>query len=91
MKLNKIFAAFMLIMAVAFASCGETNPPVGPGQGPGNDTTTVTPGTGTAPDTIGWNIPAECLTVAQANELCAKLESGATTGTKYYEIGRAHV
>ena len=87
MKLNKIFAAFMLIMAVAFASCGETNPPVGPGQGPGNDTTTVTPGTGTAPDTIGWNIPAECLTVAQANELCSKLESGATTGTKYYVKG----
>ena len=87
MKLNKIFAAFMLIMAVAFASCGETNPPVGPGQGPGNDTTTVTPGTGTAPDTIGWNIPAECLTVAQANAVCAKLESEATTGTKYYVKG----
>ena len=87
MKLNKIFAAFMLIMAVAFASCGETNPPVGPGQGPGNDTTTVTPGTGTAPDTIGWNIPAECLTVAQANAVCAKLESEATTGTKDYVKG----
>ena len=33
MKLNKIFAAFMLIMAVAFAACNE-NPPVGPGNGP---------------------------------------------------------
>ena len=42
MKLNKIFAAFMLIMAVAFAACNE-NPPVGPGNGPnsgnGGDTT----------------------------------------------------
>lgn len=39
------------------------------------------------PDTIGWNIPAECLTVAQAREICAALENGATTGTKYYVKG----
>ena len=38
-------------------------------------------------DTIGWNIPAECLTVAQAREICAALENGATTGTKYYVKG----
>ena len=75
----------MLIMAVAFAACND-NPPVDPdrpGQG-GKDTTTVVP---VAPDTIGWNIPAECLTVAQAREICAKLESGATSGTKYYVKG----
>ena len=37
MKLNKIFAAFMLVMAVAFAACNQ-NPPVGPnGPGNGND------------------------------------------------------
>ena len=89
MKLNKIFAAFMLIGAIAFAACNPVNPPVGP-QGPGNgqggnkDTAVVTPG---APDTIGWNIPAECLTVAEANAICAQLESGATTGTKYYVKG----
>ena len=78
----------MLIAATAFVACnGPINPPVGPG-GPGNgqggDTTTVTPG---APDTIGWNIPAECLTVAQANAICAELASEATTGTKYYVKG----
>ena len=93
MKMNKIFAAFMLIMAVAFAACQPNNPPVGP-NGPGNggngdnggNTNTPTVDAG-APDTIGWNIPAECLTVAEANALCAQLESGATTGQKYYVKG----
>lgn len=90
MKLNKIFAALMLMMAVAFAACTPKNPPTGPagpGQG-GGDTTNVTPPvTGDAPDTVGWNIPADALTIAQAREICAKLESGATTGTKYYVMG----
>ena len=86
MKLNKLFAAFMLIAAVAFIGCEPVNPPGGPGNGQGGneDTTQVTPD---APDTIGWNIPAECLTVAEANAICAQLESGATTGTKYYVKG----
>ena len=88
MKLNKIFAAFMLIMAVAFAACEPNNPPVGPngpgGGGNGTDTTIVEAG---APDTIGWNIPAECLTVAEANAICAELASEAKTGTKYYVKG----
>ncbi len=90
MKLNKIFASLMLIAAVAFTACQPNNPPVGPvgpGQG-GGDTTNVTPPvTGDAPDTVGWNIPAGALTVAQAREICAGLESGATTGTKYYVMG----
>ena len=38
-------------------------------------------------DTIGWNIPAEAITVAQAHEICATLESGETTGIKYYVMG----
>ena len=38
-------------------------------------------------DTIGWNVPAEALTVAQAREICAALESGSTSGTKYYVMG----
>ena len=95
MKLNKLFAAFMLIAAVAFIGCEPVNPPGtgGPGNGQGgdkdttqnNDTTqTVDP---IAPDTIGWNIPAECLTVAQAREICASLANGETTGTKYYVKG----
>ncbi len=92
MKLNKIFAAFMLIAAVAFTACNEKNPPVGP-QGPGNGQDTTQNGDTTqvvdpiAPDTAGWNIPTGCLTVAQAREICAALESGATTGTKYYVKG----
>ena len=38
-------------------------------------------------DTIGWNVPAEALTVAQAREICAALESGSTSGTKHYVMG----
>ena len=76
----------MLIAAVAFAACEGPDINIdGPGQKPNDtDTTTVE---GAAPDTTGWNIPAECLTVAQAREICAQLESGATTGTKYYVKG----
>ena len=83
MKLNKILAAFMLFAAVAFIGCEPPMPPDPdrPGNGQGGDTTQVTPSE--APDTIGWNIPAECLTIAEANAICAQLESGATTGTKY--------
>ena len=95
MKLNKLFAALMLIAATVFVGCEPQNPPGtdGPGNGQGgdkdttqnNDTTqTVDP---IAPDTIGWNIPAECLTVAQAREICASLANGETTGTKYYVKG----
>lgn len=92
MKLNKIFAAFMLIIAVAFAACETPEPPVGPnGPGNGQDTTTVGDTTQTvdpvAPDTIGWNIPAGALTVSQAREICAQLADGETTGTKYYVKG----
>ena len=93
MKLNKIFAAFMLIAAVAFSACTTNNPPVGPGPGTGNNPGGNNPGGGNgtentqAPDTAGWNIPAGALTVAQAREICEALESGATTGTKYYVMG----
>ena len=37
MKLNKIFAALMLVMAVAFSACADKNPPVGPGGNGGNN------------------------------------------------------
>lgn len=90
MKPNKIFAAFMLIAAVAFTACEEKNPPVGPdgpGQG-GKDTTVVDTTSTVAPDTVGWNIPAECLTVAQAREICAGLITGDSTSTEeYYVMG----
>ena len=87
MKLNKIFAALMLIVAAAFAACGGDGPDIpvdDPGKRPDGDTTKVE---GVAPDTTGWNIPAECLTVAEANAICAELASEATTGTKYYVKG----
>ena len=96
MKLNKIFAAFMLIAAVAFTACEPQVPPTPtPGPGPGGNDTTITEdptddptnGDTQAPDTAGWNIPAGALTVAQAREICAALEAGATTGTKYYVMG----
>lgn len=86
MKLNKIFAAFMLIAAAAFAACEGPEINIdGPGPKPNDKDTTIVEGA--APDTTGWNIPAECLTVAQANAICAELESGATTGTKHYVKG----
>ena len=86
MKLNKIFAMFMLLGALAFVACEPIDPidPDGPGQKPDS---TVVDTTSIVPDTTGWNIPANALTVAQAREICAKLESGATTGTKYYVKG----
>ena len=40
-----------------------------------------------APDTIGWNIPAEAITVAEAREICDSLASGEKTTTKYYVMG----
>lgn len=78
----------MLMLTVAFAACNQ-NPPIDPNRpgqgGNGDDTTQVTPG---APDTIGWNIPAECLTVAQAREICAGLTTGDSTSTEeYYVMG----
>lgn len=78
----------MLLGAISFIACEPIDPigPDGPGKQP-QDTTTMDSTSTVAPDTIGWNIPAECLTVAQAREICAKLESGATTGTKYYVKG----
>ena len=38
-------------------------------------------------DTIGWNIPAEAITVAEAREICAGLASEEKTSTKYYVMG----
>jgi hypothetical protein len=96
MKLNKIFAAFMLIAAVAFAACQPVNPPGedGPGNGGNNggntdkDSTVVTPPTDNAtPDTIGWNIPAEAITASEARALCEALPADQATGTKYYVMG----
>lgn len=84
MKFNKIFSALMLIAAVAFTAC-ENPEIVGPGPNGGGDKPD-TPDT-TVVDTTGWNIPAEAISVAKAREIAGALESGATTGTKYYVMG----
>ncbi len=52
-------------------------PPVDPGQ-----TTIEIPA-----EAQGWDIPAEAIDVLQARAICAGLEAGATTGTKYYVMG----
>lgn len=93
MKLNKIFAALMLVMAVAFAACADKNPPAGPGGNGGNNNGGNNGGTtGTedtqAPDTAGWNIPAGALTVTQARAICAGLTTEDQTSTEeYYVMG----
>lgn len=84
MKLNKIFSAFMLIAAVAFTACNENPPVVGPIGGDDDKPDTIDT---TVVDTTGWNIPAEAISVAKAREIAGALESGTTTGTKYYVMG----
>lgn len=59
---------------------GSTTPPTPP----------VDPGTTTIEipaEAQGWDIPAEAIDVLQARAICAGLEAGATTGTKYYVMG----
>ena len=87
MKLKSFFAAFVLLAAVAFTACQDpVNPPVGPGEKPDEPGNTTVDSI--APDTTGWNIPAECLTVAQAREICAGLITGDSTSTEeYYVMG----
>ena len=85
MKLNKFFSAFVLIAAVAFAACeGPDINMGGPGEKPEEQDTTKVEGT--APDTIGWNIPAGALTIAQAREICAGLTTGDSTSTEQYYV-----
>lgn len=86
MKLNKIFFATIASVALMFAACEQPDGPQGPVIDDGQDTTQVVPGD-------NWeipadaNVPAEAITVAEARAICEKLESGATTGTKYYVKG----
>jgi hypothetical protein len=89
MKLNKIFAAFMLIAAVAFTACQPQNPPT-PNPGDGKDTTTVIPSDTTQipTDTTTTTTPGDEIeidyldgeiSVAKALEMGANLASGDTT------------
>ena len=83
MKLIKHFSILLCVAALTVA-CEMAIPPFGPIDRPDNG---ELPPPVEAPDTIGWNIPAEAITVAQAREICMGLESGAKTDTKYYVMG----
>ena len=79
--MKKLLIALLGFAMLGMVACNDKNAPTGPGQQEEQkDTTTVT-----IPE--GVDIPAEAITVAQAREICAKLESGATTETKYYVKG----
>lgn len=82
-KLSMLLFTAALIMLV---SCEMAVPPFGPTDRPdlGGDDDTVAV---VVLDTAGWNVPAEAITVAEARAICSDLESGATTGTKYYVKG----
>lgn len=88
MKTIKHFSTFIFTAALLiFTACEMAIPPfIGPTDRPDNGETPVVPPV-EAPDTIGWNVPAEAITVSEARDICAALESGATTGTKYYVMG----
>lgn len=75
---------FFTLSALFFTACEMAIPPFGPIDRPDDG---QLPPPVEAPDTIGWNIPAEAITIAEARAICAELESGATTGTKYYVMG----
>ena len=79
MKLNKIFAAFMLIAAVAFSACTTNNPPVGPGPGTGNNPGGNNPGGGNGSST-GQGTLESPFTADDVITL-----NGSKTGTYYVE------
>ncbi len=87
MKHNHFIAAMLLLIATTFAACFQNPPVVGPGGDEKTDSVPTSDTTSVAPDTIGWNIPAAVLTVAQARDIASNLESGATSNVPYYIMG----
>ena len=86
MKLTTRFSTLMFTIALmCLAACEMSIPPFLPTDRPDNGEVPVVDTE--APDTIGWNIPAEAITVAEAREICAGLASGEKTTTKYYVMG----
>ena len=86
MTLIQRFSLPIFIASIAMlTACEMAIPPFGPTDRP--DQPVVILPAEPLTDTIGWNVPAEALTVAQAREICAALESGSTSGTKYYVMG----
>ena len=86
MKLIHHFSMIICLAAIiGLAACEIKEPPFGPSDRP--DQPVVPIPVEPLTDTIGWNVPVEAITVAQAREICAGLESQKTTGTKYYVMG----
>ena len=84
MKLIHNFSMIICLAAImGLAACDMKEPPFGPTDRPDQPVPPAKPLT----DTIGWNVPAEALTVTQARNLCAGLASGETSGSKYYVMG----
>lgn len=84
--LDKLSMLLFTAAVIMFVSCEMAVPPFGPTDRPdlGGDDDTVAV---VVLDTAGWNVPAEAITVAEARAICSELESGKTTGTKYYVKG----
>ena len=84
--LDKLSMLLFTAAVIMLVSCEMAVPPFGPTDRPdlGGDDDTVAV---VVLDTAGWNVPAEAITVAEARAICSELESGATTGTKYYVKG----
>ena len=86
MKLTTRFSTLMFTIALmCLAACEMSIPPFLPTDRPDNGEVPVVDTE--APDTTGWNIPAEAITVAEAREICAGLASGEKNTTKYYVMG----
>ena len=87
MKLNKLFFASLMIGALAFVSCETVNPVDGPGNNQPVDTGKVTPGKTDTATTIDYSplgeLPAGCLTVAEAVAMGEKLSATDTTEYVY--------
>ena len=74
---NEVEKGTYTVITPADGGTTPPTPPVNP-----DETTIEIPA-----EAQGWNIPAEAIDVLQARAICAGLEAGATTGTKYYVMG----
>lgn len=82
MKLNKFFAAFLLLAGMVITSCVKVPEPT---PGPGNQE--EQPGQNEQVDWSKVDVPEGAITVAEALEKAGALESGAVTTEAYYVKG----
>lgn len=84
MKATKLFSVLVLALLAGFVACGK--PPIpDPQPKEGDDTSKVEGKIVAIPSSI--TIPEGAITVGEARDIASKLESGATSGTKYYIHG----